>query len=277
MAVSRAQPSPVSSHLSSERLSDHDDADSHSENAEGLNTDPHPPSYHLSAHQIPTRRSSQQLQQPRYYDEKIPYLDDDRPIRQDFPIHFDQYWKEFHQRGQRSLNHPQYSNGKMSARFTSGSHSQDAFTYRHPRQRQSLIKYVSNKWRLNPAISGSESSDYGAPSAGQVLAAPKVRRILYIIFTVTLVVWYWLHWTLTTREENQAIDAAIARRKDLKGQYFGTNLRPDFLGMKHMDSLAEELIPGNGRVQRLVIIGDVHGCHEECMKHYPQARSKTDC
>jgi len=59
-------------------------------------------------------------------------------------------------------------------------------------------------------------------------------------------------------------DAVAAAEK--KGNKFGTNVRPSFVDMPHIKTLPDHLIPGNEYVdRRLIIIGDVHGCKQECM------------
>lgn len=48
---------------------------------------------------------------------------------------------------------------------------------------------------------------------------------------------------------------------------FGTNMRPEFGGMVHLRSLGDDYgVSGLGRndKSRLVVVGDVHGCIDEC-------------
>lgn len=293
MAVSRAVSSSVSSpNHSSDELSDHYGTDIDSDD-DILDTNTshlrHGPQHHPMSPQIPARQSSRQAQETRYYNDKKLDFEGDRPLAHDSSIYFDEYWKEFgrrRQQGQRYPAKPQYnypqhqphlSDGKMNARFPGGSAGHDAFAYHDSRQRRPLITYVNNGWRSSSSNSGTSDIDHGIPSAGQILAAPMIRRILYTVSAFLLILWYWGSWSKPSRNENRAIEAAIAGRKSVNGQYFGSNLRPDFVGMKHMDVLDEDLIPGNGRIERLVAVGDVHGCHEERMTSYPHPTLNIGC
>ena len=285
MAVSRAASSSGSSPThSSDELSDHDDTDIDSDDdILELNTPNlrHGPQHHPMSTQVTIYPSLRRSQKERNHDEKQPDFEGDRPLAQDSPIHFDEYWKEFGRRRQQGKRHPakprydyprhqpHLSNGKMSTRFPGGSPGHDAFSYHDSRQRRPLITYVNNGWQSSSSNCDSPDADYGAPSAGQIVAAPKIRRILYTAFTFLLVIWYWGSWSTPSLDENRAIEIAVARSKTVNGQYFGSNLRPDFVGMKHMDILDEDLIPGNGRKERMIVIGDVHGCHEERMSPFP--------
>lgn len=285
MAVSRAASSSASSsHHSSDELSDHDDTDIDSDDdILDLNTSNlqhgasyHPQPHHQS-HQVPIRQSSSRLQELRTFEEKRSNFDSDTPVGPDSPIQFDEYWKEFGRRRQQKQrfpakpryyppHQPHFSHGTMSVRPNGGPPGQDAFAYADSRQRRPLINYVNNNWRSSSTMSDSSHNEYGAPSAGQILAAPRIRRILYIVLTFLLVIWYWGSWSKPSWDENRAIEKALAGRKSANGQFFGTNLRPDFVGMKHTDYLDKDLIPGTGRKERLIIVGDVHGCYDECMK-----------
>ena len=46
--------------------------------------------------------------------------------------------------------------------------------------------------------------------------------------------------------------------------WFGENMRPEFLDMVHVQTLDQSLIPQKHDRNRLIVIGDVHGCHDEC-------------
>lgn len=54
------------------------------------------------------------------------------------------------------------------------------------------------------------------------------------------------------------------------GGWFGTNVRPEFFDVVPMKTLDPALLPslerqrGDNLSRRLVIVGDVHGCQDEC-------------
>ena len=276
MAVSHTDSSSTSSRArSSDELSDQYDTDIDSNEADllELNT---PNLYdrpqHDPALEISAQKSSRQPLSNHNDDKKRAQSDKDRPVVQDSPIHFDEYWKDFNRRRQTGHQFParpnhssqrrlRYPNDRMNAHFPGSSSAASAFAYHDPRRQQPLINYVNNHWRSN---SDASSDEYGTPSLKEVLAAPVTRKIFLIFLSIILITWYWASWGGPAWDERTSIDNAIRGRKSANGQLFGSNMRPDFAGMKHMETIDIDLIPGNGRIENLIFIGDVHGCHEEC-------------
>lgn len=41
-------------------------------------------------------------------------------------------------------------------------------------------------------------------------------------------------------------------------------MRAEFRDMIQLENIDERFIPKQGARRRLIVIGDVHGCHEEC-------------
>ena len=262
----------------SDELSDQDDTDIDSNEADllELNT----PNLgdrlqHDPAHELPAQQASRQPVSNEYGDEKRAPRDEDRRVIQDSPIHFDEYWKDFNRRRQTGHQLPArpdhssqyrlpYPNNRMNARFPGGSSTASAFAYHDPRRPKPLINYVNNSWRSTSINSDASSDEYGTPSLKEFLAAPVTRKLFLIFSSLLLIIWYWVSWGGPAWDERTAIDNAIRGRKSANGQLFGSNMRPDFAGMKHMETIDVDLIPGKGRIENLIFIGDVHGCHEEC-------------
>ena len=65
---------------------------------------------------------------------------------------------------------------------------------------------------------------------------------------------------------NASLDSRI---KTGKG-WFGINMQPKFADIIQLEKLDRSLLPGetggkHEREKRLIVVGDVHGCVDECM------------
>lgn len=83
----------------------------------------------------------------------------------------------------------------------------------------------------------------------------------------------WVNWGLWARarwREHALLKNAVSEGGGVKAGFgvFGTNARPEFGGMVHLRSLGEDYgvgwRGGDDRSTRLVVVGDVHGCIDEC-------------
>ena len=63
--------------------------------------------------------------------------------------------------------------------------------------------------------------------------------------------------------ENKALNEALNETMGKGQMLFGHNMTPAFLGMVQLQTLDKSLVPREGNERRLVIVGDVHGCHDE--------------
>ena len=61
------------------------------------------------------------------------------------------------------------------------------------------------------------------------------------------------------------LNGAVSDRLKSDLGYFGTNMLPEFVGITQVKTLDTYFVPGSRDSRRLIFIGDVHGCREECM------------
>ena len=63
--------------------------------------------------------------------------------------------------------------------------------------------------------------------------------------------------------ENKALNDSLNETMREGQMLFGHNMTPAFLGMVQLKTLDTKLLPQKGNGKRLIIVGDVHGCHDE--------------
>lgn len=143
---------------------------------------------------------------------------------------------------------------------------QNARAYPSSRSRRPLIDFIHNEWRHTSNSSRSPHSERNSPTWTLVLAAPRFRRyasIILLLLILILINWIW--WTGPEWRENSELDKSLKSKMQSGHAYFGTNMRPTFRDMIQLQTIDQTLIPQEGDKARLIIVGDVHGCHEECM------------
>lgn len=152
---------------------------------------------------------------------------------------------------------------------------------RFSRLSRPLIDSARNGWpsHSNPAYhSLSSSTDDNDPGCLQiavsVVSAPRFRR--YVLLYLTLFTLCWAGWTFMlspTLEERGNLQQSLDSTKADVGGWFGSNSVPRFDDLTRIASLDPALVPGTetqgskggSRSQkRLIVVGDVHGCKEEC-------------
>lgn len=172
-----------------------------------------------------------------------------------------------------------------------------AFPGSQPVERRPLIDFVTNEWQKNESYRDgsfeSEDSYSHYVSEQDLYATPRLpewlKRILRIqvprrvqryvggyIFLL-LALWFgWLFWLQPAWNYERLLDESDAMSKAAKVSHFGVNMRPSFAGMVHMQQLASNLLPSPSNAdKRLVFIGDVHGCKDECGSPRHSNKSET--
>lgn len=150
---------------------------------------------------------------------------------------------------------------------------------RNWQQHRPLIDNVTNHWRKNSTADDDDDDFYYrdkqnwyTPALVTLIAAQRIpRRIQRAIFTVVLATilmafsWKWFlgpYWA----EQNSLSNALVGPQKY---GYFGANARPAFTDMVHVKTLDPSLLPTSAADnQRLIMVGDVHGCKSE--RKFPQ-------
>lgn len=138
-----------------------------------------------------------------------------------------------------------------------------------------LIDFIRNEWRHTT----SDKSVPGTPTCEQVITAPKFRRYFctfFLLLSIFLINWIW--WLGPTLRENSALNKSISLSRIRPGQgVFGSNMKAEFRDMIQLETIDEKLIPKKGGRRRLIVIGDVHGCHDECALYYNHYFKKKEC
>jgi hypothetical protein len=144
-----------------------------------------------------------------------------------------------------------------------------------------LIDSVRNGWQSSPAYRSLSSSPDNNKNPGcvqialSIISAPRFRR--YVLVYLVLFLLGWAGWTMVLYprlEERGALLHALdpASKADVGG-WFGSNSLPRFDDLTHIRTLDPSLVPvartegesrGSRSEKRLVVVGDVHGCKEEC-------------
>ena len=168
-----------------------------------------------------------------------------------------------HRDGSISSHDPQNNSHPQSRAYQYPSHS-----------RRPLIDYIKNEWQqaaLHPSSSSKKIYDdhFNSPSFIQICCAPRLQRSVLILFVLLLIIFgNWKTWVGPSMHEQYRLRQSSAERLKYADGWFGGNQRPEFADVVHLDTLDQELVPGSPdaspKNRRLIAIGDVHGCNEEC-------------
>jgi hypothetical protein len=165
-------------------------------------------------------------------------------------------------------------------------HSRSAFFQSFPRgiaAQRPLISFVTNKWDTSRSSRDRSSSSASSASIDwhrvpwfgfivSIIMAPKFRR--YLVVYAILLMFAYTGWEAVLhpmmKEHESILTSLSADTLEKVGGWFGTNVRPEFFDVVPMRTLDPALLPSLERQQgdkssrRLVIVGDVHGCQDEC-------------
>jgi len=147
-------------------------------------------------------------------------------------------------------------------------------------QGRPLIDFVTNDWRTDSryrediyAFDESESlyrrveDDYWVhPRWKNMVSYKRVPRRVqrYLLIYVALLIATWVSWTWFIQpdwEKNKELERQLNVKPT---SVFGSNMRPEFPDMTQVKTLDSALLPSKHQLaQRLVVVGDVHGCKAE--------------
>ncbi|KAF2497630.1 Metallo-dependent phosphatase [Lophium mytilinum] len=100
-----------------------------------------------------------------------------------------------------------------------------------------------------------------APASRLSQVPRRVQRYFVIYATLLLAAWVSWKWVFQPDwDTNRAIENSLNEEK----VFFGSNMRPEFSDMIQIKTMDSRLLPTDENFkQRLVIVGDVHGCKDE--------------
>ncbi|KAI9747141.1 MAG: hypothetical protein M1835_002210, partial [Candelina submexicana] len=132
--------------------------------------------------------------------------------------------------------------------------------------RRPLIESVKNEWRTDPREAYSPAGNH-EPDWLSMMKAPRFRRYAIVYVLILSTCWMAYKWWLRPMWiEDVALTKSLDEKQRMKKGWFGVNMRPAFTDMIHLKTLDKGLVPQSGKKlgsQRLIIVGDVHGCRDE--------------
>lgn len=144
-------------------------------------------------------------------------------------------------------------------------YTHNAYAYHYHTSRRPLVDYVTNHWRTTASSPPYSPTSPSAPSILQILRAPKFRRYLLVVLLIVLMPWSSWKWYGRSRwEEHKLLNDALDNKLRKGAAWYGLNLRPAFMDMIQFETLDVSELPREYGKRRLIFIGDVHGCYEEC-------------
>ena len=151
-----------------------------------------------------------------------------------------------------------------------------AYQYSHPRRRP-LIDFIKNEWQHTTSTTTSSPTSFDhfeTPTWLQVFFAPRFQRSVFAFLLLFFLLWgNWKTWVGPQFDEAYGLRQSSKERLKSAEGWFGENMRPEFLDMKQVETLEDQLVPGADGIalgdRRLIVIGDVHGCNDE--RKYPSS------
>jgi Calcineurin-like phosphoesterase len=155
-------------------------------------------------------------------------------------------------------------------------------TYHHFPPAKPLIDQCTNEWQrsskwkgqLNtPADQFENALESFFIQCLSILKAPKIRRYL-LFYTIVFIfsLWLWSSRIWPAWAEHRALSRSLSvQNRMTSGGLFGSNLRPTFPNMIQVKDLDSRYLPKArapkhptaDNVNRLIFVGDVHGCLDE--------------
>ncbi|KAF2100403.1 Metallo-dependent phosphatase, partial [Rhizodiscina lignyota] len=141
-----------------------------------------------------------------------------------------------------------------------------------------LIEFVTNDWRNDLPLDSDSDSDSAffardseddwpprLPQWVHNVKPPVIPRKVqrYLVLLIVLVTLSWAGFAFETAMRAADNDAAAFN----PGATYGSNVEIELDGLIQLKSLAKNLLPHSGHHEnRLIFIGDVHGCKTELLK-----------
>ncbi len=144
----------------------------------------------------------------------------------------------------------------------------NARAYQSQQRRRPLIDFIKNEWRHIDNSYSSDSSPmesaFATPSCLHIFAAPNFQRAVLFLLALLFLLWgNWKTWAGPRLNEDYMLKTTVNDKLKSNEGWFGGNMRPQFLNMIQVKILDHSLVPQNGDKKRLIVVGDIHGCHEE--------------
>lgn len=149
--------------------------------------------------------------------------------------------------------------------------------WQHQQQRRPLIDMVTNEWQKNLNVESdsddefyyAEKRNWYTPAIitllvhGSRRVPRRVQRTVCLAVGFLVAAWLGWRWILQPYWHEQTSFAEAVSGSARWGVY-GSNARPSFNDMVHVKQLDPSLLPSSSADnQRLVFVGDVHGCKSE--------------
>jgi hypothetical protein len=136
-----------------------------------------------------------------------------------------------------------------------------------------LIDLITNEWREQEKAEAARSrraddDDGNLDPLSYSSLWFLVKRVMkvYLVFLLALATYFFV--IRPAMMERDGLAQSVAG--DLKKGVFGNNFMPSFLDIAQVKELDPSLLPSkSNKKRRLIFIGDVHGCLDECMCKLP--------
>ena len=156
--------------------------------------------------------------------------------------------------------------------------------YPPQQRRRPLIDYIKNEWAHTTSAPGATLSpisddewEYTTPVWIRCCFAPRLQRTVLIILAVAFLLWgNWSTWLGPRYNEAAALKWSLDQNKKSGDGWFGENLRAEFFDLIQLLTLDESFIPTEASENRLIIIGDVHGCYTELINLLDDCQYSAD-
>jgi len=192
------------------------------------------------------------------------------------------------ERADNSMDKQESFSMDFSRRWNGSASSHPPYSPRKP-----LIEQCTNEWQRSNKWKSRNSSPDGFEDALEsffdrclaISKAPKIRRFLLLYtFIFGLSIWLWSSTIWPAWQEQRILSQSLSvPNRRLAGGVFGSNLRPTFPNMIQIKDLDPKYIPRataprhptDDNVNRLIFVGDVHGCLDELKALLDKANFNT--